>query len=324
MSTEIAVTSGGAVATKTEWDAEMIQTLKQTVAKGATDAEFFMFRQICESTGLNPFLKEIWCAVPMKNGQRNPYGQVLIMASRDGYLRVANEHPMFDGIQTRVERDEKNIPIKAVCTVWRKDRAHPTIAEAYFNEYYKPSYNDKPGIWDIYKSAMISKVAEVLALKRSFSINGVVTEEEIGEQEPRGSKEAAAEVATRKIAALKAGTPHQELEVTTADAQYINDEREAIQLEHIPEAERFDRNAPPSELEQKLADSIQQVDMKKMLEQFSGIKTKFQDLGAESEYYRILNTAGFEKSNQIRPLSAGRAIYKEMAARIIELKRDLA
>jgi hypothetical protein len=47
------------------------------------------------------------------------------MAARDGYLRVANENPQFDGMETRVERDDKNIPIKAVCTVWRKDRNHP-------------------------------------------------------------------------------------------------------------------------------------------------------------------------------------------------------
>jgi hypothetical protein len=44
---------------------------------------------------------------------------------------------------------------------------------------------------------MISKVAEVLALKRSFAINGVVTEEEIGDQ--RGSREAAQAVAESKI-----------------------------------------------------------------------------------------------------------------------------
>jgi hypothetical protein len=35
---------------------------------------------------------------------------------------------------------------------------------------------------------MISKVAETLALKRSFAINGVVTEEEIGRDEPAQEK----------------------------------------------------------------------------------------------------------------------------------------
>ena len=165
--------------------AEMVATLKQTVCKGATDAQFRMFVEVCRGTGLNPFLREIWF-VP----------SVGIMAGRDGYLAVANKHPQFDGMETRVERDEKNVPIKATCTVWRKDRGHAIICEAYYSEYKKSS-----DVWQKYPSAMISKVAEVLALKRSFSINGVVTEEEIGsgEPEPRGSAQAARAVAEAKI-----------------------------------------------------------------------------------------------------------------------------
>lgn len=155
---------------------ETIETIKQTVCKGATDAQLKIFLEVCRVTTLNPFLREVWF-VP----------SVGIMAGRDGYLAIANRHPQFDGIETRVERDEKNVPIKAVCTVWRKDRAHPIICEAYYSEYRKSS-----GVWSQYPSAMISKVAEVLALKRSFAINGVVTEEEIGtgEPQPRGSAEA--------------------------------------------------------------------------------------------------------------------------------------
>jgi hypothetical protein len=150
-----------------------------------------MFIEVARSTGLNPWLKEIWY-VPEKG---------IIMAGRDGYLRVANENPQFDGMETRVERDDKKIPIKAVCTVWRKDRGHPITCEAYYSEYRKSS-----PVWTQYPSAMISKVAEVLALKRSFAINGVVSEEEIG-HEGTGSAVAAQEVAERKIAELKAQRP---------------------------------------------------------------------------------------------------------------------
>jgi phage recombination protein Bet len=162
-------------------DAEMIRTLRETVCRGATDPQFRMFVEVCRATTLNPFLREIWF-VP----------SVGIMAGRDGYLAIANRHPQFDGMETRVTRDEKNVPIKAVCTVWRKDRSHPIICEAYYSEYKKSS-----GVWSQYPSAMISKVVEVLALKRSFAINGVVTEEEIGDQ--RGSREAAQAVAESKI-----------------------------------------------------------------------------------------------------------------------------
>src|SRR6185312_14872260 len=130
-----------------QWESrEMVETLKQTVAKGATDAQFKMFIEVCKGTGLNPFLKEIWF-VP----------SVGVMAGRDGYLRVANDHPMFDGMETRVERNDNNVPIKAVCTVWRKDRNHPIVCEAFFSEYRKNG-----NVWQTYPSAMIAKVAEVL------------------------------------------------------------------------------------------------------------------------------------------------------------------
>ena len=148
---------------------EVIDTIRQTVCKGATDAQLRMFLEVCRRTGLDPFLKEI--SFIAERG--------IIMAGRDGYLRIANENPAFDGMETRVERDEWGMPVKEVCTVWRKDRSHPTICEAYYSEYTKQSQ-----VWKQYPSAMIGKVAEVLALKRSFAINGVVTEEEIGHDEP--------------------------------------------------------------------------------------------------------------------------------------------
>lgn len=270
-------------------DQVMVQTLKDTVAKGATDSEFRMFIEVCKSTGLNPFLKEIWCAVPMKNGQRS-YGQVLIMAARDGYLRVANENPMFDGIETRVERDEKTkIPIKAVCTVWRKDRAHPTIAEAYFSEYYKPGYGDKPGIWDTYKSAMIGKVAEVLALKRSFSINGVVTEEEIGQLETAEETKTRAEkiadaqaVAERKIAELKA---------------------EPLTIEAAPEQPE----------DQPRPETKQEADKFKALAAFKDLKKEIiTQSGDDKLYYQWLGNAGYEKSNQI-PVAELRNVFRTVA-----------
>lgn len=165
-------------------DQSMLQTLKDTVCKGATDSQFRLFIEVCRATGLNPFIREIWF-VP----------GVGVMAGRDGYLAAANRHPQFDGMETLVDRDAQGIPIKATCKVWRKDRSHPITCEAYYNEYKKAS-----SVWTTYKSAMIGKVAEVLALKRSFSINGIVTEEEIGEQgNQNGSREAQQAVATELI-----------------------------------------------------------------------------------------------------------------------------
>ena len=317
---------------------EVIETIKETVAKGATNAQLAMFLEVCKSTGLNPFLKEIWF-VP----------GVGVMAGRDGYLRVANEHPMFDGIDTRVERDPQGIPVKAVCTVWRKDRNHPTVSEAYYNEYKKSS-----SVWTTYKSAMISKVAEVLALKRAFSINGIVTEEEIGEQpgDPRGSVEAAREVATRKLAEKKVHTvdvveaintaplaicgpnmDEERTELTNAIREALNSmapsydaadpismaaykkEVTAVQLEafgvpswraitNLPlEGMRAGLSLLKAKVNTTPEDSLDAIwaSQFKMLEDFKTQKARV----GKAEYYEVLNMCGVRKSNEFKTPASG-------------------
>lgn len=272
-----------------QWDEpEMVRTLRDTVAKGASDAQFRMFVEICKMTGLNPLLREIWF-VP----------GVGILAARDGYLRVANEHPQFDGMETRVERDDQMLPVKAVCTVWRKDRTHPTIAEAYYNEYKKPS-----AVWQTYKSAMIAKVAEVLALKRSFSINGVVTEEEIGDQSPaRGNwtdgASTAKQLGEAKVAALRGGSTRQEVE-QIHDAEFV-----------IP------AEPPAPTLEEELVASVENAGwIARMMPAFEAIKQKL----GEEEYRDIMCRAGHPHKQHL--MKAGRAeavrVYRLLSARFVD------
>jgi phage host-nuclease inhibitor protein Gam len=206
------------------------------------------------------------------------------MAARDGYLRVANENPQFDGMKTVVERDAKGIPIKATCSVWRKDRSHPIECEAYYSEYKKGG-----NVWSTYPSAMISKVAEVLALKRSFSINGVVTEEEIGsldtpeETKTRAEKIADAQaVAAEKIAAFKA---------------------EPLTIEAVPVKDEPQGQEPPK------ADWIAP-----MMKAFEEMK---ESLG-EAGYRSIMTAAGFANKNELMKAGKTKAagVYKAMKARL--------
>jgi hypothetical protein len=126
---------------------------------------------------------------------------------------------------------------------------------------------------------MISKVAEVLALKRSFSINGVVTEEEIGPQEPTGSREAQQNVAAAKLATMQ-GEVHQ--------AEFVD--------------------------QPEMAEAPAKISFK-ALESFKDIKTELKKLGAEARYYGILKTFGAEKSNQLNDVNA-RDAYKALAAEL--------
>ena len=240
---------------------EIIAAIKQTVCKGASDAQLQVFIQVCRSTGLNPWLKEIYFVAE----------KGLIMASRDGYLRIANEHPMFDGMETRIERDAKNVPVKATCSVWRKDRSHAITCEAYYSEYRKPGQ-----VWQQYPSAMIGKVAEVLALKRSFAIDGCVSEEEMGTEhrpsnvEPiRRPPQAAAAIAEQAPAAHEPEVTYEEVE--------------------LPEEER-------SEIERELADSLALAERRKrMLEAYSIMRRRYAAIDAPKTFAGFLAMHGVKR-----------------------------
>ena len=171
-------------ATVAGYTREQIETIKNTVAKGATDSELQMFMHVAQTYGLDPFLKEIYYSNQIH----------AIITSRDGYLKAAQRDPEFEGIQSMAVCENDDFAIDAIgCTVkhsfgkgtrgdvigawaicYRLGRK-PVISYASYDEY-----NQGNQIWKKYKSAMCCKVAEVFALKRQFGISGLVTQEEIG------------------------------------------------------------------------------------------------------------------------------------------------
>ena len=152
---------------------------------------------------------------------------------------------------------------------------------------------------------MISKVAEVLALKRSFSINGVVTEEEIG-HDGAGSRASAQEVAERKMAAMKAGTPYAAVTVGAAAGNL-----------HI-------ESAPEPVIEKQLSDSLDQQakNMQMMREAFAVLEQEFKKLGSEELYFAELGSHGAESAGELKPIAKARKVYKQLAVLLAELKED--
>lgn len=198
---------------------EDIKVIRATVAKNATDEEMAMFIRICETYKLDPFLKEVWfMKVPKKvvvgkkaNGSeiwdypRLENGDIdyskaeaKIMTSRDGYLKIAQNHPEYVGppLSFSVHEgdefvvDAENYSVKhkfgskrgRILGAWsRCDRKgkKPSIIFVPFSEYYTAYSNT----WKQYPTAMIIKVAETFTLKRQFGISGMVTQEELAIQD---------------------------------------------------------------------------------------------------------------------------------------------
>lgn len=145
---------------------ELVKTLRATVAQGLTEPEFYLFVEHCKATGLNPFKKEVWA---IKAG-----GRMQVMTGINGFLTIANKHPMFDGMEVLVDNDER--PTKAICKVYRKDRKYPSEGIALLKEYGK----DTP-IWKQMPRVMLTKVAKSIALREAFpqQLAGLYTQEEM-------------------------------------------------------------------------------------------------------------------------------------------------
>jgi phage recombination protein Bet len=98
---------------------KLVDTLRATVfAAARSEAEFNALIVVANEYKLNPLLKEIY-AFPAK-------GQGIVpMVSVDGWIRIMNEHPDFDGIEFVYHADEKG-EIEAIeSIIHHKRRAHP-------------------------------------------------------------------------------------------------------------------------------------------------------------------------------------------------------
>lgn len=197
--TQVASRRMGALSAIQQMQPRELATLKATVAIGATDEELALFLELADRYQLDPFLKEIWCVCDVKNGRRNPDKPAMIMTGRDGYLAVAHRSPLFDGIESAAVHQNdtfRRLPdgsiehtygtenrgsiIGAYALVWRKDRSRPSYFFAPWADYGARNTSSPYSAWSKYPSAMIVKVAEAMALKRAFSISGLVTQEEMG------------------------------------------------------------------------------------------------------------------------------------------------
>lgn len=149
---------------------ELLNALRNSVAPGLTDAEFQLFGEIVRSTGLNPITKEVWA---IKAG-----GRLQLMTGINGFLKIANSHPQYDGMEVDYEWDENRL-VSATAKVYRKDRRFPSVATAYMAEYAKPT-----PIWKQMPSVMLAKCAKSLAIREAFiqELGGLYTAEEMPPQ----------------------------------------------------------------------------------------------------------------------------------------------
>jgi phage recombination protein Bet len=171
------------LATRQQFSAEDIQVIKNTICRGASDAELGMFLATCRSTGLNPFMKQIHAVMRNVNlGTRDApkwEKQMTIVVGIDGYRVVRDRlvdaagNSFFDGMDgPQWSNDGVNWedawfdtkpPKLARVAIYRKGISRPFVAQARWD-----AYNQKNSMWDTMGAEQLAKCAEALALRRAF------------------------------------------------------------------------------------------------------------------------------------------------------------
>jgi hypothetical protein len=110
---------------------KILDTLKETCFKGASEEEMLVLVAVSNRYGLDPLTKQIY-AFPSKGG-------ITPVVSVDGWLHILNSQPQFDGIEFLFEDGPDGKPASVTAVVYRKDRTRPTKVTEYFAECYRPT-----------------------------------------------------------------------------------------------------------------------------------------------------------------------------------------
>jgi len=144
---------------------KLLDTLKATCFKGASNEEMLALVAVSNRYGLDPLTKQIY-AFPSKGG-------ITPVVSVDGWLHILNSQPQFDGIEFHFEDGPDGKPASVTAVVYRKDRTHATKVTEYFAECFRPT---EP--WRQFPRRMLRHKAVKEAVRVAFGISGITDEDE--------------------------------------------------------------------------------------------------------------------------------------------------
>lgn len=152
----------------------------KTMNKGLNEQQTKQFLAVAGTFGLNPWKREVY-AVTYKN--KDGSTDMSIVTGYETYIKRAEINPNYDGFEVefkggfkrgKITKQGKNgswqvdalVPdgdVSCICTVYRKDRAHPIREEVFFDEYDQGN-----SMWQSKPRTMLKKVAIVSAFRKAF------------------------------------------------------------------------------------------------------------------------------------------------------------
>ena len=150
------------IASRYEVDPDkMMSTLKATCFKGnVTNEQMLALLVVADQHNLNPFTRELFAFPDKSNG-------IVPVVSVDGWSRIINDHPQFDGVEFKQDDEQ--------CTaiIYRKDRKHPTA----ITERMKECRRNTP-TWSSHPWRMLRHKALIQCARLAFGFSGIYDADE--------------------------------------------------------------------------------------------------------------------------------------------------
>lgn len=135
---------------------DVMDVLKATAFKGqVSDAQMTALMVVANQYGLNPWTKEIYAFPDRNNG-------IVPVVGVDGWARIINEHPQFDGMDFEVAEDA------TTCVMYRKDRGHPIRVTEYLVECRRTT-----DPWKTLPKRMLRHKAMIQCARLAFGYVGI-------------------------------------------------------------------------------------------------------------------------------------------------------
>lgn len=142
------------------------ETLKATIMpQGATREQTAAFLLVAKAHDLSPFTREIF-AFPSKGG-------IQAVVSVDGWAKLMNSHPQFDGMVFEDKMDAEGRLVSITCKIHRKDRQHPVEVTEYMSECRRDT-----DTWKRWPARMLRHKAAIQAARYAFGFAGIMEPDE--------------------------------------------------------------------------------------------------------------------------------------------------
>ena len=129
-----------------------------------SNEELMVFMSIANEYKLNPLSKEIYAF--------NNRGAIQPIVSIDGWLKIINSHPQFDGMEFQDHTENSQLQ-SVTCRIYRKDRSRATEVTEYMSECRGTS---EP--WKKWPARMLRHKATIQAARYAFGLSGIVDPDE--------------------------------------------------------------------------------------------------------------------------------------------------